>query len=54
VRLLVASQHTSRESGRLIQSFLKLTATNPLAWVVVMGLVAVFVAYGRYALMPPA
>src|SRR5262249_7935495 len=32
----------------------KLTATNPLAWVVVMGLVAVFVAYGRYALMPPA
>jgi hypothetical protein len=28
----------------------ELTATNPLVWVVVMGLMAAFVAYGRYAL----
>ena len=33
---------------------LQLTATNPLVWVVVMGLMAVLVAYGRYALRPPA
>jgi hypothetical protein len=36
------------------QHSLQLTATNPLVWVVVMGLMAVFVAYGRYALKPPA
>jgi hypothetical protein len=28
---------------------LKLAATNPLVWAVVMGLVAAFLAYGRYA-----
>jgi hypothetical protein len=28
---------------------LKLAATNPMVWAVVMGLLAVFVAYGRYA-----
>jgi VIT1/CCC1 family predicted Fe2+/Mn2+ transporter len=28
----------------------KLTAANPLVWAVVMGLLAAFVAYGRYAL----
>ena len=32
----------------------KLTAANPLVWVVGMGLVAAFVAYGRYALRPLA
>jgi hypothetical protein len=31
---------------------LELTATNPLVWVVMMGLMAAFVAYGRYALSP--
>jgi DoxX-like protein len=31
---------------------LKLTATNPLVWVVAIGLMAAFVAYGRYALRP--
>ena len=30
----------------------KLTAANPLVWSVVMGLMAAFVAYGRYALSP--
>ena len=30
----------------------KLAATNPLVWSVVMGLLAAFVAYGRYALRP--
>ncbi len=33
---------------------LELTAANPLVWVVVMGLLAAFVAWGRYALRPPA
>jgi len=33
---------------------LKLTAANPLVWAVVMGLLAAFVAYGRYGLRPPA
>jgi len=32
----------------------KLTAANPLVWSAVMGLMAAFVAYGRYALRPPA
>ena len=32
----------------------KLAATNPLVWSVVMGLLAAFVAYGRYALRPLA
>src|SRR5499426_1718338 len=41
-------------AGLYAQYSLKLTATNPLVWVVVMGLMAVFVAYGRYALRPPA
>ena len=33
---------------------LPLTAANPLVWAVLMALLAAFVAYGRYALMPPA
>ena len=33
---------------------LRLTAANPLVWAVVMGLLAASVAYGRYALRPPA
>src|SRR5262245_56159024 len=33
---------------------LKLAATNPLVWVVAMGFMAVFVAYGRYAQKPPS
>ena len=33
---------------------LALAATNPLVWSVVMGLLATFVAYGRYALSPTA
>ena len=36
------------------QYSLDLAATNPLVWAVVMGLLAAFVAYGRYALRPPA
>ena len=36
------------------QYSLALTATNPLIYVVVMGLVAAFVAYGRFALKPLA
>lgn len=33
---------------------LQLTATNPLVYVVVGGLLAAFVAYGRYAVLPHA
>ena len=36
------------------QYSLDLAATNPLVWAVVMGLLAAFVAYGRYALRPSA
>jgi hypothetical protein len=32
----------------------EVTATNPLVWVVGIGLMAAFVAYGRYALAPLA
>lgn len=30
---------------------LKLAATNPMVWAVVMGLLVAFVAYGRYAVV---
>ena len=41
-------------AGLYARYSLELTATNPLVWVVMMGLMAAFVAYGRYALRPPA
>jgi len=41
-------------AGLYARYSLKLAATNPLVWSVGMGLVAAFVAYGRYALMSPA
>jgi hypothetical protein len=31
---------------------LQLSASNPMVWALVMGLLAAFVAYGRYALRP--
>jgi hypothetical protein len=40
--------------GLFVRYSLKLTAANPLVWVAGMGLVAAFVAYGRYALSPLA
>jgi hypothetical protein len=33
---------------------LALTAANPLVWALAMGLLAAFVAYGRFALVQPA
>jgi DoxX-like family len=36
-------------AGLYARYSLKLTASNPLVWAVVMGLFAAFVAYGRYA-----
>ena len=33
---------------------LELTATNPLVWVVAIGLMAAVVAYGRYAISSAA
>jgi hypothetical protein len=41
-------------AGLYARYSLELTATNPLVWVVLMGLMAAFVAYGRYAVRPPA
>ena len=41
-------------AGLYARYSLELTATNPLVWVVLMALMAAFVAYGRYyALRPP-
>jgi DoxX-like family len=33
---------------------LELAVTNPLVWALAMGLLAAFVAYGRYELRPPS
>jgi hypothetical protein len=33
---------------------LKLAVTNPMTWALVMGILAAFVAFGRYALSPMA
>jgi hypothetical protein len=41
-------------AGLYARYSLKLTAHNPLVWSLVMGLLAAFVAYGRYALVPAA
>ncbi len=40
-------------AGLYARYSLRLAATNPLVWVVVIALMAAFVAYGRYALRPP-
>jgi DoxX-like family len=39
-------------AGLFARHSLKMTAANPLVWVVGMGLVAAFVVYGRYWLSP--
>jgi hypothetical protein len=39
-------------AGLYARYSLKLAATNPMVWAVVMGLLAAFVAYGRFALRP--
>jgi DoxX-like protein len=39
-------------AGLYARYSLKLAATNPLVWSVVMGVLSAFVAYGRYALRP--
>ena len=41
-------------AGLYARYSLKLAATNPLVWGVAMALMAAFVAYGRFALRPPA
>src|SRR5918996_3822747 len=41
-------------AGLYAQYSLQLTATNPLVWAAVMGLLVAFVAYERYALRPAA
>ena len=39
-------------AGLYARYSLQLSATNPMVWAAVMGLLAAFVAYGRYALRP--
>jgi len=41
-------------AGLYARYSLELTATNPLVWAAMMGLMAISVAYGRYALTPMA
>ena len=41
-------------AGLYARRLLKPTVANPLVWAVVMGLLAAFAAYGRYALSPLA
>ena len=48
----VLALETLALAGVYAQYSLKLAATNPLVWSVVMGLLVAFVAYGRYALKP--
>ena len=50
----VLTLETLALAGLYAQYSLELVATNPLVWAVVMGLIAAFVAYGRYAIRPPA
>jgi hypothetical protein len=56
VLTLVAAAVLALEGLALTAMFarhsLRLTAQNPMTWNVVMGLLAAFVAYGRYALSP--
>jgi hypothetical protein len=46
----VLALETLALAGLYARYSLKLTAENPLVWAVVMGLLAAFVAYGRYTL----
>jgi len=41
-------------AGLYARQSLKLVVANPLVWAVAMGVMATFVAYGRYALSPLA
>ena len=50
----VLALETLALAGLYARYSLKLVVTNPMVWAVAMGLLAAFVAYGRYALTPPA
>lgn len=50
----VLALETLALSGLYARYSLELTAANPLVWSVVMAVLVAFVAYGRYALRPPA
>jgi VIT1/CCC1 family predicted Fe2+/Mn2+ transporter len=50
----VLALETLAIAGLYARYSLKLAATNPMVWAVAMGLLAAFVAYGRYALTPLA
>jgi hypothetical protein len=46
----VLALETLALAGLYARYSLQLAATNPMVWAVVMGVMAAFVAYGRYAL----
>jgi hypothetical protein len=48
----VLALETLALAGLFARHSLKLTATNPLVWAVVIGLLSAFVAFGRYVLSP--
>jgi hypothetical protein len=50
----VLALETLALAGLYARYSLELAVTNPLVWAVVMGLLAAFVACGRYALRPRA
>jgi len=49
---VVLALETLALGGLYAQYSLKMAASNPTVWAVVMGLLAAFVAYGRYGLRP--
>lgn len=50
----VLALETLAQAGIYARYSLKIAATNPMVWNLAMGLLAVFVALGRYGLRPPA
>jgi hypothetical protein len=50
----VLALETLALAGLYARYSVKVAATNPMVWAVVMGLLAAFVAYGRYVLNPLA
>jgi hypothetical protein len=50
----VLAVETLALAGLYARYSLKLAASNPMVWAAVMGLLAAFVAFGRFALAPAA
>lgn len=50
----VLALETLALAGLYARYSLEVAVTNPMVWALAMGLLVVFVAYGRYTLTPPA